>query len=202
MNGFVIVIIVLVVLIILCLGLISVKMIDWRTFFVRRYGPDYKKGLAHIKYDGKWVYRNSELVYESPIAATYTRITDAGEIQDDIVPNKIGFSYDEYTGRRQYRVIPGGAVAFSDDGEAPAVNFPAGLISLDTLGKLAYDLATSVKTGPEPFNWKPFIIVGVVLILVVGGLFGFGVINIPNPGPAPAAMTPATTENTTVIFKE
>jgi len=206
MNILLIVVIILGVVLFAIMTLLVIKGIDWRAFFVRRYGEDYRKGLAHINVNGKWLYRESELVYESDIACTYTRITATGEMLDDIVPNEIGYDYDEYTGRRQYRVVPGAIVAYSDNGDAPAVNMPSALLSTETLGRIAYGLATSVNNGGNSLNWKLIIVIAAIIGFVFVGLFLSGVIKSPGqnstPVTTPAVTTPApatASENITFI---
>lgn len=200
MSTFLIVLIILASLLFITIIATVIIAVDWRAFFLRRYGEDYTKGLAHINLNGKWLYRNSELIYESDLACTYARMDGkAGVIYDDIVPNAIGYDYDEYTGRRVYRAIPGAAVCTSDCGDAPAVNIPAALISTDTLGKVSVLIATSVQGMNKPFNWKPFIIVGLLIIALVGAGFASGIIKLPYPATAPVQTAPASTANQTNI---
>jgi len=200
MNMLLVALIVLAVLFGITVIIAVIFAVDWRAFFLRRFGEDYTKGLAHIKVEGKWLYRESELVYESDIACTYARLDEkSGVICDDIVPHSIGFAYDEYTGRRVYKALPGAAVCYSDDGDAPPVNIPASLISTDTLGKIAVHLATSVKGARGPFNWKPLIFIGLILVILVGGALVTGVIKLPLPAPHTAPAAPATSDNQSQI---
>lgn len=170
---------------------------DWRAFMIRRVGPDYRKGLAHIEINGVWVYRESALIFEGTDAMTYSREVKVGGIKffvNDIVPNELGFSYDEYTGARIYRVMPGGSIGYSDDGKAPAVDYPAELISVHVLDRTVSNYAASVNAGNE-FNWKPLIIGGIVLIAVVVILFTTGIFKFPGSH----QVTPAGTSNQTQI---
>lgn len=164
---------------------------DWRAWMIRRVGPDYRKGLAHIQLNGVWVYRASRLIYESPDAMTYARETDVdGQrmIVNDIVPNAIGFSYDEYTGMRVYRVQPGGCIGYSDDGNAPEVDYPAELISCHVLDRTVSNYAASVN-AEGGFNWKPLIIGGIVLVAVVVFLFSSGLFNFSSPATPDTGQT-------------
>jgi hypothetical protein len=173
-----------------------IAFVDWRALIVRRYGPDYRKGLAHIQVNGVWIYRASALIYEGADAMTYSRQVDiAGKpgYVEDIVPNAIGFSFDEYTGARMYRVQPGGCIGYSDDGNAPAVDYPAELISVHVLDRTASSYAASVNAESD-FNWKPFVIAGiaaVIVILVI--LFSTGTLKLPGM-PAPGTEPPAQTQ--------
>lgn len=170
--------------------------IDWRAFFVRRFGSNYKKGLAHINLDGAWLYRESNLFYEGDLAITYTRREKDGSRSDDIVPHAIGFDYDEYSGARVYRVMPGGSIGFSDTHAGPVSDFPAALISAHVLGQTAEKLSTSVNSEEPGFNFKPYILVALGIILILAGLFLTGVIKLPSaplqtetPAAAPAPGT-------------
>jgi len=171
-----------------------IAFIDWRALIVRRFGPDYRKGLAHIQINGVWIYRESELIFEGDDAMTYSRqlTADGGKTYvEDIIPNKIGFSYDEYTGARLYRVEPGGCIGYSDDGAAPAVDYPAELISVHVLDRTASSYAASVNAESE-FNWKPVLIGAADIIALVVILFSTGVIKLP--GSAAPASPPAQTQ--------
>lgn len=172
------------VFLLILIGLFA--FIDWRALIIRKFGPSYKKGLAHIQIDDAWFYRESELVYQGDDAMTYSReveIDGQKVIFNDIVPNAIGFSYDEYTGRRQYRVNPGGVIGYSDDGDAPAVDYPSALISCHVLDRTVSNYASSVNAESE-FNWKLILygaIAGAILIAVV--LYFGGILKIPSTQP-------------------
>lgn len=211
------VVIVLASLTFLCIIFIIVRAYDWRAFFVRRYGPTNKKGLAHTKISDTWVYRESELFYESDYAWTYTRTAENGELIDEIVPKydqdgrPIKYGHDEYTGALVYKSYEGGVVCTTDDGDPPKVNMPAALIAVETMGKLAYDLTTSVKSDSQPFNWKPLALIGIIAIIAVIGLFALGILKFPVSGgppadpdqteiPAPAETGPSA--NATIIFSD
>lgn len=175
---------------------------DWRAWVIRKVGPNKKKGLAHILEDGVWKYRESWLIFEGDDAMSYARqVKYDGFTVDvvDIVPNAIGFDYDEYTGERLYRVRPGGCIGYSDRGEAPAVDYPAELISTHVLDRTVSNYAASVNADDE-FNWKPIIVGGIVLIvaaLVV--LFATGIIPSPlNPGAATPGPEVTTSNQTSV----
>lgn len=194
MTVFVIICIVLGVLIIVT-GFLA--FFDWRAFLIRRIGANYRKGLAHIQLNGVWVYRSSTLIYEGTDAMTYEREVKIGghkAIVNDIVPNKIGFSYDEYTGERIYRVNPGGCIGYSDDGNAPAVDYPEELISVHVLDRSVSNYAASVNSEGG-INWKPILIGGVIVIAVVVVLFMSGFFNFSGPA------TPGTENQTTTIEK-
>lgn len=179
------------------IGLIIFKAIDWQAIFVRKYGNNYKKGLAHILLGDVWIYRESSLYFVGDDAMSYSRVTNINgkdEITEDIVPNAIGFDYDEYTGARVYRIQPGGTIATSDRSDGPKVDYPARLISVHTLDRTVANYASSVN-DEEPFNWKP-VIIGVVTILVIaiiaGTLIATGVIKLP--GVQPQQTTESQTE--------
>jgi len=188
----------IIVCVVLVLALIVFSVLafwDWRGWMIRKVGADYRRGLAHIKANGVWTYRESKLIYEGSDAMSYIREVDIEgkkEIVTDVVPNGVGFSVDEYTGSRVYRVQPGGTVGYPDDGNAPAVDYPARLISTHVLGRTAVQFASSV-TADNSFNWKPILIIGVfVVIAAVVAFFLF------KPGIAtPATSTPKQTETNT-----
>lgn len=163
--------------------------IDWRAVIVRRFGHDYKKGLAHILYKGTWVYRESTLVFEGDDAMSYLRETIIdGEKRyiADIVPNEIGFSYDEYTGARIYRVRPGGCIGYSDDGEAPDVDYPAELIAPHVLDRSVTNYALSINVKGGGFNWKLIIYGFIAGIIIVAAVFYTGILKPPTTAQEPA----------------
>lgn len=187
------------VFLLIVIGLIA--FVDWRAIIVRRFGPDYKKGLAHIKVGGVWTYRESTLLWEGDDAMTYYRETlKDGKvvIVDDIVPNAIGYSYDEYTGRRQYRVQAGGTIATSDDGGVPVVDYPSELISVHVMDRTVSNYAASVN-AEGGFNWKLLLIGAAVSFALIAFLLFTGIIKLPagnSPATTPAPATapaPSTT---------
>lgn len=192
---FIIVIAALIVILII-VGLIA--FVDWRAIIVRHFGPDYKKGLAHIRIEGVWVYRESKLVYEGNDAMTYSRKIGKDRYQDDIVPNAIGFRYDEYEGCRVYRVQPGGSVATSDDGEAPVTDYPSGLLSTHILDRTAVNYASSVN-AEGGIDWKKVLIItGLAALVIVAILYFTGALKLPGtpaktnaPNISPPVTTPA-----------
>lgn len=191
------ILVIIVILFVLNILGVVIFVVDWRAFFLRRYGQNYKKGLAHIKVGENWLYRESELIYESDIAMTYIREVRKGVFIDDIVPAVIGFDYDESTGRRQYRIPPGGGIAISDDGEAAAVDFPTSLISTDTLGKVADSFARSVNAGSEfPLKWV--VMAAIIGAAIFGGIFFMNTIN-RQPAAPPAIEQPADNGNNTKL---
>ena len=172
-------------LLIAIIVLITLAVWDWRAWMVRKVGHDYRRGLAHVKRGDTWVYRESWLYYAGNDAMSYARYVTHGKVKTcvfDIVPNKIGFAYDEYTGARVYRMQPGGVIASSDDGNAPSVDYPEKLISAHVLDRTSVDLALSVTTGETGTNWK--MIVGLAVILVVVGIAGFAIFQSMRPVPA------------------
>lgn len=204
MNPLIIAIIALGVLFFAVVVLLIIFGVDWRAVFVKKWANDYTVGLAHVQLNGEMVYRNSYLIYESPRACTYTRQLEDGQYTDDIVPHEIGYSYDEYTGRRLYRAFPGGSVCVSDDAEKPAADFPAALIAVDTMGKISDKINKSVTMDAPGFPWKAVLIILAVVIIGVAALFGTGIVKLPmpqqqqpgatepaQPNTGPAATTPA-----------
>jgi len=194
MSVLTIVVIILAVLLFLAVIVGAIAVVDWRKFFIKRYGTNYKNGLAHIIKDGVSVYRDSSLLFVSDIAMTYV-MNDGGALSDHIVPNKIGFTYDEYTGARLYRVAYGGTVAQSDEIGAPAVDFPSALISSHVLSATVHKLATSVNSDDAGFNIKPYVLAAVLVVAVVAVLFFTGVIKVPT-GAAVPRTPPAQTQTT------
>lgn len=167
---------------------------DFRAWMIRRVGPDYRRGLAHIKVQNTWVYRESDLIYEGDTAMTYIRrVTIDGKktFTEDIVPHSVGFTPDEYTGARVYRVQPGGSIATSDDGDPPKIDYPAKLLSHYILGRTAIEYAQTVKDG-EGVNFRPLVIGAVVLVIVgIIVLFATGIIPSPLHQLKPATGTTA-----------
>jgi len=204
----ILIIVIMGVLILTFFAIGLIRLIDWRAFFVRRYGHDYKKGLAHIIVNGVGVYRQSTMIHEGTDAMTYQRqsvIASEKKYVYDIVPHKdkngndIPMDYDEYTGYRLYRVEPGGSIGYPDRFNAPVVDYPEELISAHILDRTVIDYCASVNIDKE-MNWKPLLIGGIVLIIVViAGLFLFGVIKAPDASINDQAKT---TANVTQVTQE
>jgi len=176
------------VFLLIVIGLLA--FIDWRTIIVRRYGSNYKKGLAHILYDGVWVYRESVLIFEGDDAMTYSReaVIDGQKVfVNDIIPNSIGFAYDEYTGARLYRVRPGGTIGYSDTGNAPAVDYPSELVSCHVLDRTVSNYASSVNAEAGGFNWKLLFYGAIAGVLLAGLLFFSGIVKPPSAGNIPGS---------------
>lgn len=185
----------------LAMGVVVTLMVwDWRSWLRKKYGNDYRKGLAHIKHGGEWGYWESQLVFEGDDADTYNRKQPDSDAEvSDIVPKGIGYAYSE--GRRVYRVQPGGTIATSDDGEPPLTDYPSELISTHTLDRTVINYASSVNDLPQ-FPWKIVIIGALILIAIFGLLFMTGTIKLPG-GAAPAqtanVTAPAQTAPTPTI---
>jgi hypothetical protein len=199
MTGLAWLLVAIVVLFFVLVVVVILTVWDWRAWLVRKYGPNYKHGLAHIEVNGVWLYRESELVHDSDIAATYLRKVkhDGADVfVGDIVPkrdaagNEIHYGYDEYSGRLTYRVRPGAVVACSDDGDAPATDFPSELLSPYLLDRNSTNFASSVnseKTAP----WGTIAVIAVIVIVLIVGLFATGVLKMPKNGAAPTANVTA-----------
>lgn len=205
MNIIAIFFIVIGLLFLALVALIIFAVIDWRGFFVRKFGPDISKGLAHIQLNGVWVYRESNLIYQGDDAISYVRevkTPDGPEYVTDIVPHKdskgqqIPIDYDEYTGARVYRVEPGGTIGLPDRGSPPAVDYPARLVSAHVLDRTAARYAASVSSE-TPMNWKPLIFGGIAVVVIAGIillLFINGVIKLPGTSQTTPDQPPAASD--------
>jgi hypothetical protein len=197
LGGWIAIFSIVIVVLIVALGVvITLAVWDWRAWLYRKYGNDYKKGLARIRVNGMLLYRDSALFFEDDAAMTYIRKSEPGYptpsgFAFDTVPTaRCGFIFEEGTGRRSYRVRPGGGIAWSDDPDAPAGDFPGELLSPHLLGRTAVNVATSVNAeGGMP--WKTIIIIAAIIaVLGVAAFFMF------KPGAAPA-KSPAQSSNVT-----
>lgn len=194
MNIWVVFFLIVGFLVLLLIGIGILAFVDWRAIIIRKFGPNYKKGLAHILYNGTWTYRESSLIFEGDDAMTYSReviIDGQRTFVNDIVPNSIGFAYDEYTGARLYRVQPGGTIGFSDEGVAPAVDYPAELVSCHVLDRTVSNYASSVNAEAGGFPWKLLVFGAVAGVLIAGIFFFTGIIKPPStlPPSAPASQS-------------
>lgn len=163
---------------------------DWRKWLMRKFGPNYQHGLAHIKLGNIWVYRESELFWPGDDAMSYVRKLDTPgpdgkSFTTDILPNKIGFDYHEGTGRRVYRMQPGGTIATPDNTDAPVTDYPSELISVHIEDRTAakYIQTVSGKKASNAGVW----ILGILLAAI---LIGGAIYLLTNRAPAPAPSTP------------
>ena len=179
------------------IGVIIFAVWDWRAWIRRKWGDDYKHGLARIKIGQKTISRPSELYYEGDEAITYARRLDeplpGGErFVFDIVKNEIGFDYTE-TGRRVYRIRPGDAFAQADDIERPSVNFPSGLLSVHVADRTIHKYGLTVS-GNKSSHSGLIIVVVLFVLLTVGGVI-YMQNRTPGPAPVPTANTTQTQTN-------
>jgi hypothetical protein len=159
------------------------KIIDWREFFVKKYGENYHHGTAYVKVLNKWKFEYSELVYEGNDAKTYRRntIIDGKAVKYyDIVPNSIGYDYSVSTGRRIYKIMDGKAVAFCGVDDKGVADYPAELVSMHVMDRTMIAYAKSV-TADAVLSWKVILIAVIGIIAIVVCLKLTGVIKTSKP---------------------
>jgi hypothetical protein len=185
-----------VVLFVLLVIVIVLAVWDWQAWLRRKFGNNYVHGLAHINFGGQWVYRESELWYKGDDAMSYIRKLDVPDVNGknftaDIVPASIGFDYNQNTGRRVYRIQPGGTVATSDNTDHPVTDYPSELISVHIIDRTATKYIQTVSGKKASSAGIIAIVVLFLLVIIAGGIF-ITTKNKPAPAQPPAATANAT----------
>jgi hypothetical protein len=187
------------ILVLAMVGMLVYTFVDWRSIFVKKYGFQYRRGLEWKKVRGQWLRFESVCTYEGKDAKTYYHEEKENEglfKYYTIVPDSLGFDYDQWTGRRMYQVEAGLAVAYGGV-SAQTSNYPSELISRHVMGETAINLAKSVNGEDSKFPVKILIILGVVVIVAIVTLKLTGVIGgsskpvVPaEPGATPSKVVP------------
>ena len=167
-------------LILVFVVIIVLLQIDWRAFFMRRYGTNYKHGEAVQIVNGVRSYYTAEMWHEGPFAMSYWRqgVVNGQKLTfDDIVPNPppgVPMQYDA-NGRRMYWLIPGNVIcANAEKTDYQFTNYSPELMSSDMLDRTGVKYGNSVKDGGGGAGI--LVIVGIVLVVVIAGLLIFNAV--------------------------
>jgi hypothetical protein len=188
------------------LGMIALglyALVDWRKFFLKRYGNDYRKGLALFKAGTEWIpVVCDKLHFDGEKAKTY-KVTYGDKTYYPIVPDMYDSEgkriFEYYKGYRVFRVLAGGAVGVSGFGganENSECNYDAELISSHVMDRVAVEYGKSV-TSENKIPWVMILIaMGIVIVAIVvlklTGIIGSAPVVTPTPGVTPGASPEVT----------